>query len=79
MLRYKQSELGYYIWYKIYFRDKNVADALNIPFEEYKTIVTNFNAYEFRDCFYFKNEFDVQQAITYLTEKYLILNKLTGE
>ena len=80
MLKYGKNELGYYIYYKIFHIDAEVADALNISFEEYKIILTKFNAYEFlTNLYYFKHELDVQTAIEYLTEKYLILNKLIGE
>lgn len=61
-----------------FYKDKDIAEELNITLEEYQKIILRFGSYEADDGFlYFPTYQQCQNCCDYLTERFGVMLKLT--
>lgn len=75
---HKSDELGYYMQYKSYSCDKELAELFNILYEEYIEIITKYNAKKDNNEYFFPKKSDTIKCAKFLSEKYGVILKLMG-
>jgi len=77
-IRYSKLNRMYYIALDGWYRDRYIAKALNLKYEEYGIIMEKYRAIEIGGCYFFQFEENAQRTVNGL-ESILIMERLIGD